>query len=304
MAKRYQVMKTIALGTPDHPDDFVFDESVDLAVLLSQRLQRNIRQGHVFNLHKIEGQVRVLNDPLNTQELDIGVAVQGEAIWCPATKNSASAWRHAFGVWNKQKKLAVNATGPFVRYDDFEIAYNTEYTSSRTSTLYTSGIPDVTPEKVVIYGDSTSGDDICLSDIYESARPQSAPSRFPLSDSIVKESKYTHEFPRSRQARFGCHWSAIDSGDITNIIDSGASIGSTPAFITDGACLAGVVVVRGRMLPENTTMHDQDEMVLDITFTVSIGTPLVRTRKAKRSRATKGVKSRKPKTGRKARRKS
>lgn len=272
MAKRYQVMKTVALSTPDNADEFVFDESVDLAVLLSQRLQKNIRQGRVFNLHKIEGQVRVVNDPLNTQELDLGVAVQGEALWCPATKNSASAWRHAFSVWNKQKKLAVNATGPFVRYDDFEVAFNTAYSDSRTSTLYASGVNDVTPEKVCIYGDSDSGDDVTLEDIYESARPQSSPSRFPLSNSVVKESKFTQEFPNTRQARFGCHWSAVN--DANTSFDSGAVIGSTPAYITDGACLAGVVIVRGRMLPENTIFHIQDEMVLDITFTVSIGAPL------------------------------
>ena len=311
MAKRYQVTKTIQLGTPDEPDDFAFDEKIDLAVLLSQRLQRNVRQGHVFNIHKIEGNLKVLNDPLNEQEVDLGLAVQGEAYWCPATKNSARAWRHAFSVWRKQKALRANAIGPMVRYDDFEVGWNTGYTDPRTSTLFTTGIDDDTAEKVMIYGSSTDGDDVSLADIFDSAQPQPSPSRFPLSNSVVKESKFTYEFPQSRRANFGCYWSTVDSGVTPAPVggdpgfDSGASYGSTPAFITDGASLCGVMSVRGRILPENTATHFQDDLLLDLTITVSIGTPLVRTRKAKRSRATKGVKGRKPKTGRKyARRKS
>jgi len=300
--KRYQVTKSIQLGTPADPDDFSFDEQIDLAVLLSQRLQRNVRQGHVFNIHKIEGQLSVLNDPLNTQELDIGVAVQGEALWAPATKNSARAWRHAFSVWRKQKSLAANAIGPMVRYDDFEVAYNYGYVDSRTSTLYAGGLEDGQTEQVCIYGNSNEGEDITLEDIYESAQPIHSPSRFPISNAMVKSPKFLEEFPPHRVANFGCHWSAINEASVS--VDSGASYGSTPAYITDGACLAGVLVVRGRMLPENTASHIQDDLMIDLTITVSIGSPLVSTGPKRKSKPKRKMYRKKASRRRYSRRKS
>lgn len=284
MARRYQVTKSIAMGTPASATDFAFDEKIDLAVLLSQRLQRNVRQGHVFNLHKIEANLRT---SAGASDLDIGTAVQCEAYWCPATKNSVKAWQEAFKVWNAQKKLATNAVGGIVRYDDFEVGWTEAYSDTRTSTIYAGGLNDNTAEPVMLYGVSSGGNAITLEDIWESAQSQPAPSRFPLSNTVVKASKYTQEFPNGRQAHFGAHWSAINDSGAG--MDSGAQYNSTPAYISDGASLCGVLSVRGRILPENTIAHTQDDMTLELTFTVSIGTPLVqRTPKRKPKRTFKG----------------
>lgn len=267
MAKRYQVHSSHDLSTPSSPDAPVVDTAVDLAVLLSQRLQKNIRQGRVIHLHAVKASLK----PTSGGGQDIGVAFSGEVWHCPATKNSARSWREAFKVWNAQKKLRANAVGSLVRYDDFEVAWNASYTDTRTSSLYATGMNDTAAESVVIYGTSTSGDDITLEDIFESAQGQAEPSRFPLSNAIVKQSKYFDEFPNAVKSPIGAHLSATAAQDA---FDSGASVSQPTTYIQDSASLCGVIKVIGYMLPENTVGHIQDDMTLQLTYTVSIGSPL------------------------------
>ena len=177
MAKRYQVHSFHNLTTPSSPDEEVVNALVDIPLLLSQRLQRNIRQGQVIHIHSVKASLK----PTLGGSQDIGVAFTGEVWHAPATRNTCKAWREAFSVWRKQKQLRANATGSLVRYDDFEVGWNASLTNSRTSTLYATGLSDSDAESVVIYGTSTTGDDITLEDILESAQTQEEPSRFPLS---------------------------------------------------------------------------------------------------------------------------
>lgn len=274
MAKRYQLKKTFTLGTPSDPDEFVINEQWDLALSLSQRLQRNVRQGRVFNLHSVQAQ---LVPPHESGNQDLGLAFSGTVAWCPATKNSASAWRHAFKVWQKQKQLAVNATGGMVRYDDFEVAWGSDKITPRTSTLYAEGLSDTDTESVVIYGDSASGplstNRVTLEDIYESARPQSAPSRFPLNNSVVKESKFTAEFPPAQTMALVASWSAQDN-QLGH--DSGAQVHAPKTYISDGASLCGLLNISGYCLPENTGTVVQDDLNLVVTVEVSLGLPLAK----------------------------
>lgn len=285
MAKRYQVHSFHNLTTPSSPDEEVVNALVDIPLLLSQRLQRNIRQGQVIHIHSVKASLK----PTLGGSADIGVAFTGEVWHAPATRNTCKAWREAFSVWRKQKQLRANATGSLVRYDDFEVGWNASLTNSRTSTLYATGLSDSDAESVVIYGTSTTGDDITLEDILESAQTQSEPSRFPLSNAIVKQSKYVDEFPNPVKSPVVAHLSANSAQ--TNY-DSGASVSAPTTYIQDSASLCGVVKVIGYMLPENTIGHNQDDMTLTLTFTVSMGTPLVKTslgkKKPKRTSGAKG----------------
>lgn len=299
MAKRYQVHSSHDLTTPSAPDDLVVDTTVDLAVLLSQRLQKNIRQGRIINLHSVKASLK----PTVGGGQDIGVAFTGEVWHCPATKNSAKSWREAFKVWNAQKKLRANAVGSLVRYDDFEVAWNASYTDpQRTSTLFATGMNDTAAESVVIYGTSTSGDDITLEDIFESAQGQPEPSRFPLSNAIVKQSKFFDEFPNPVKTPIGAHLSATAA---QQSFDSGATVSQPTSYIQDSSTLCGVVKIQGYMLPENTLGHIQDDMTLQLTYTVSIGPSLatIPSRKNRRMSSYKWTshnrKSRKWKTYRK-----
>lgn len=289
MAKRYTVKHEVVVTNPNDANAYAFDESIDLAVLLSQRLQRNVRQGHVFHIHKAQVAVTPQNA---TGDFDLGGATASNLQWCPATKNSARAWRHAFTIWRKQKMLRINAAGPMVRYDDFEVAYDSASINSRTSSIYAEGMNDTSLESVCVFGTSTHGDDITLEDIYESAQIQPQPSRFPLTNSTVKASKFTQEFPTAQVTRLGASFSTISDPDGTGP-DSGAIYLSEPTYISDSACLAGVLKWKGYVIAEDSATATADTMNISLTLTVSIGTPLVATnlgakKKKPARRATKG----------------
>lgn len=280
MAKRYQLTHKVDLSTPSDPTSYVAQGVVDLPILLSQRLQKNIRQGRVINIHSVKAS-------LDTQgagsDLDLGGAIVGEIRHCPATKNSAKAWRHLFAVWRKQKSQIVSGIGPSVRYDDFEIAFNSSFMGGgRTSTLYATGINDPTPEAIVMYGSSADGSHVSLEDTFESMQPQHEPSRFPISNNVVKASKYTSEFPNTVVSPFSCSWSAHDNQEFH---DSGAQAQQPTTYIQDSASLCGVVYYQARMLPENVALTEQDDMTLELTFTVSIGMPLAKVPRRSKYRA-------------------
>lgn len=269
MAKRYTVSKTVTLNQQDDANTLVFDEQIDMATLLSQRLQKNIRQGHVFHIHKMQ----VGLSP-SGGDLDTGLSVAGTVRWAPATKNSVKGWNMAFNTWRRQKRLKINAVGLGVRYDDFEVAYNSDFIdSSRTSSLFTNGMNDDTSESVCIYGDSTEDDDVTLRDLYESAQPQALPSRFPIGNAVVKQPKFTDEFPNSLISNYGANWSTIADMDGVGV-DSGAAYNADPVYFQDTASLCGVVIAKGYVIAEDTGVGIADSLTLQLNFTVSIGTPL------------------------------
>ena len=287
MVRQYEVTKSWELGTPSSADEFVIDDQVDLALLLSQRLQRQVRQGRSFRLHSVKASLK----PAGGNH-DIGVAVTGQVAFCPATKNSVKGWQHAFHVWKKQKALRVGAFGHIVKYDDFEVAFDENTITSRTSTVFAEGLNDGDTESVTIYGESNDGfgtNMVTLEDIYESAQTTSGnlgPSRFPLDNAQVKASKFTQQFPDSRSVPFAAHLSAVsaDPG-----FDSGATVSQHTTYVKDGATLAGVLRVYATMLPENTLDHIQDAMKLTLTFCVSMGVPLAKTKRSsgRRSRLSR-----------------
>jgi len=286
MAKRYQLNHTVPLATPSDPNDFVAQGVIDLPMLLSQRLQKNIRQGRVINIHSVKASL----DTAGAGNLDLGGAVVGEIHHCPATKNSAKAWRHLFSVWRKQKSQIVSGIGPSVRYDDFEVAFNNTHKTTRTSTLFATGINDDDAEAVVIYGSSVDASHVSLQDTFESMQPQLEPSRFPISNAVVKAPKFTAEFPLSVVSPFGCSWSAADNQAGH---DSGAQVQQPTTYIQDCASLTGQIYYQARMLPENVISSIQDDMSLTLTFTVSIGMSLAKTPgRGKPRRAYRKVKGR------------
>ena len=208
MARKYEVRWSVDLDTPSSADEQVVNEQIDLALLLSKRLQKNIRQGRSFRLHSVKASLASAGG-----NHDIGVAFSGTVAWCPATKNSVKAWQHAFKVWQRQKQLALNATGSMIRYDDFEVAFGSPTITNRTSTLYAEGLTDSDTEFVTLYGVSNDGIGtyfVSLEDIYESAHLANmlAPSRFPLSNASVKETKFQNTFPDPQGASIGAHYSA------------------------------------------------------------------------------------------------
>lgn len=277
MGKRYTVSTQIALQQNNDATQIEFSKQIDLALLLSQRLQRNVRQGHVFKLHKVAFGLT----PSTGQDLDTGLAVSGFVAHCPATKNSVRSWQMVFDAWRKQKQLTLGATGKHVRYDDFEIGWNnTTKDVSRNSHLLSTGMSDSTLEDVVIYGSSTPSHCVTLEDLYESLQEQAPPSRFPFDNLPVKLSKFTEEFPQPVITNFGGHWSTI----ATDSLDSGANYNFDPVFVEDKNTLAGVLQLQGYVLAEDAGFAIEDGLKLRMSFTVEISTPLAKSRKPKSRR--------------------
>ena len=277
----------------DQPDDatlFAIDDTVDIATLLSQRLQYNVRQGKEFHVHKAQVSLTAVN---NVGDLDVGMAASGSVRMCPVTKNSKAAWKHAFGIWQRQKNLRIGATGSITRYDDFEVAWDSNnLVSGRTSTLYAEGLGDTAAESVTIYGASSSGSDITLEDLYESQQGQEPTSRFPIGNAVVKTSKYTQVFPDPTVHFVGGAFSTVAHTDLGQG-DSGAIYQSEPLYIADSSCLGGVVQFKCNLLAEDVTANTADTMYVTLTLTVSMGPSLLGAPKRKSSGYTrKGGKGR------------
>tara|TARA_B110000459_G_C16527292_1_gene455487 strand:- start:138 stop:731 length:594 start_codon:yes stop_codon:yes gene_type:complete len=167
--------------------------------------------------------------------------------------------------------------GPIVRFDDFEVAFASDKISpGRTSNVFAEGMNDSNEEACVIYGTSTGNvlltPRVTLEDIWESARPQASPSRYPLSNGIVKQSKFTAEFPPVVKAPISTSWSASDNNPLW---DSGAQIQVVTTDIPDGSTLCGVLNISGHMLPENVATSTQDNLELVLTIEVSMGSSLL-----------------------------
>ena len=286
MPRRYQVRTEFNLSTPSSPEEQVLNEYIDIPLLLSQRLQKQVRQGRVINIHKVSC---ILKPNVASSEQDWGLAFTGELAHVPATRNSVRAWQEAFKVWSAQKKLKVNAIGGLVRFDDFEVAWNSDHINSRTSTVYAEGMLDSDLESVCIYGTSTDGTDLTLEDIFESAQTIAPPSRFPMGNTVVKASKYVEEFPDPVKTMLFSHYSTTEAGESALTAQTaGAQINGSQVHISDSASLCGMVKVLGYMLPENVNGSLQDEMTLSITLDVSIGRSLVyKPRKAKAKKVVK-----------------
>jgi hypothetical protein len=275
MAKRYTVTSQHLIGTEGGSTTTAYvDAQVDLSVLLSQRLQKNLRQGRTYHIHKIRASL----SPVGGQDLDTGIAVSGTISYAPVTKNTRKAWNMAFNTWRAQKRLRQNAVGLGIRYDDFEVAYESAYVNSRTSSMFTTGLGDTTSEDVCIYGSSTSNDDVTLEDIFESAQTLPQASFYPLGGE-VKASKYTQEFPDRQRVGFGATYSSIaPSGNMILEPDTGAIFLADPVYIQDTSCLCGVVRVQAWAIPEDIVGYTGDELYLNMEYTVSIGSSLVYTK--------------------------
>jgi hypothetical protein len=286
MANRYTVFVDIPLQQRDDANTRMFATQIDLPLLLSQRLQTNVRQGHVIKVHKLSFGLTP-----DGGDLDTGLSVAGTVKWCPATKNSVAAWQMAFRTWAAQKKLTVNAIGQGVRYDDFEVAYDATEITSRTSSLYTDGMNDAASENVTIYGISTEGSDLTLQDLYQSAQPQAPPSRFPIGNALVKASKFTAEFPAPRVVSFGANWSTIVA-DAVGDPDSGTAYNAPPVYVEDKNSLCGVLFAEGWILAEDAAGSIEDQLNLSLAITCEISTPLV----YRPRRKSTSMKSSKPKS--------
>lgn len=92
---------------------------VDISKLLTKRMGRLIRQGHVFRVSRIN--VSLINGSGNT--FDFGAQARGSIRWFSPTAGRANAWRYAFQQHQQARKLAMAPrTGDY----DFRVTLSAE----------------------------------------------------------------------------------------------------------------------------------------------------------------------------------
>lgn len=290
---------------------------VDLALALSKTLGRNIRQGHSFRVVGINAAL----DHSSADDADTGLAAAVKIQYCPTNRHGVKAWNDMFRRWKRQKSLA-GKVGQSVRYDDFEPGYGPLGITSRTSTLYASGLGDTTAESITLYGNASSGSRTSLEDSYNSRNPipQASTDEFGVS---VKSPKFTNHFPQEASLMTTAHmsakaaWTRSITFSIGAVSGSDADAGSTHymggsastgmlAFPGGGniQAMCGLFQVSACLLP-----HDVDSgpdpptaetnWYLDLTFFVEGWTPLASSPKKKSTkRITKRRKTSKRRTKR------
>lgn len=146
----------------------------------------------------------------------------------------------------------------------------------RTSFVRTGGMSDNTAEKVTMYGTSSDGINVTLSDVYNSLNENAPPARFPTSDAVVKEAKYTTAFPDIMMIPFSANSSAV-FGSFGTEPDSGTYV-DTPRidFKNPHNIMCGLLYLEGYILPENTLTHIQDEYYLTLNWEIEIGPSLAK----------------------------
>jgi hypothetical protein len=175
---------------------------------LSQELGRTIRNGNSFRLVGFGSTLRGFT---NTADLDVGFAGTCVVQYCPLTKNGVSAHQKLYKQWMRQKQLK-GGVGEFVRYDDFELGWNTDLAfrlpASRQSTIFAGGMGDTNDEDIVLYGSSSSGDRITLEAFWDNLNPIATPSEDPFG-TVIKTAKFLNKFPDYRALEMPTAFSAV-----------------------------------------------------------------------------------------------
>jgi hypothetical protein len=291
------VTRTHTVEQPNDSSVPVVDDQVDFALELSKSLGRNIRQGNNF---RVVG-FRVSIIPGVTGDVDMGYAVTARSYYAPTTYHSSEAWRQVFAQWRKQKLLA-GKVGKHINFDDFEVAYTTDYKTSRTSTIVAGGMLDTNQESVTLYGASTQGDDFSLQDYYNSQNPVQSASRDPFTNGAIKDPKYTAKFPGGHFMTAGASMSAhvADLGSAQgDAYFGGSSSMDDQMFPSDNHInvLCGVSGYKAWILPPDTASQAADTMVITFEWLIEGWNTLMRKPKKKMKaprRSYRKSRSRKP----------
>lgn len=277
---------THLLETPNDTESPTYSGQIDLAMLASQHLSRNVRQGQTFHIKKVSAFLRGANG-----DHDVGHSVTCQMKTVPTTRASRKGWNLAFNQWKKQKMLS-GKVGSYMRNDDFEVAYDYTNSNSRTSLLFSQGIGDTSQERVVLKGDSNGGQDFSIQDLMESQLPKLSASgghesRDPFNDAIIKAPKYTQKGWPADQV-FGV--TAVHSanmfkfdGTVNETFYFGAnSEQGEMSFIKPIPSMCGIIFYEFYVNPEDTAFQIEDNAKLFLQFHIVRMTPLVYRPKVKR----------------------
>lgn len=215
------VTQQIVVDQPDDPTAPI-TANIDLALLLSQQIGRNIRQGNSF---RVVGVGATLGHSAITDDADTGIAANVNLRYCPTNRHGVKAWQQMFAKWKKQKQLS-GKIGQYVKYDDFEVCWGAGANTSRTSTVFAGGMGDTAAEYIAIYDNASSGVRTTLSDMYNSYQPLDGAGTDEFGVSI-KSPKFQTHFPQPALINTTAHLSAnadwTQSVEVLGVTDAVAS---------------------------------------------------------------------------------
>lgn len=270
------------------PTQKVVDVQLDIARELSEYYGKNMRQGNTYFVAGVQATMRAGN-----KEYDTGLSSLVRFNYCPSTKHTRQAWMDAFKIWAKQKRLRASAIGRGNPYDDLEFAYSTAFDDSNTSKLFQGGLADSDQDTMVLYGNSSEGDDVfALEDYYTQLNQPKPPSRYSAGLEIVKDKKFDDFWPAPRS--FSCTADAsANAGQVSieiPLVDDiqGIALGASNM---DGAieelpelapALCGLLNIEAWVIPDDTWIQFQDNAILYVTIWVKKWKPIFPTRKSRR----------------------
>lgn len=271
------VSKSWIFNQPDDSTTNVVDDTMDFALILSDNLGRNIRQGNNFRVVGMQASLTGGNG-----DLDLGGAVHVSADYLPTTHHSRKAWNQVFQAWKKQKQLK-SGVGSSVRYDDMEFAWSDGFIiPGRTSTVYGQGLGDTSTESLCLQGSSTSGTDFVLSDYYNSRFITPNPSTDHFDSSVIKQPKYgTTPFPNVETLHMAATYSANawSSGAVveTDGYMGGIAMNDWQYLPSDNhiGFICGVTRIKAQLIPPDTAWQNADQLTLTVSFAIEGWNPLV-----------------------------
>jgi hypothetical protein len=281
-SKNLHIVQTeLTIVQPDDPAGNWAVGVIQVDELLSKELGRQIRNGNSFRL---VGYGSSLRGFIGSSDQDVGFAGVTSIQYVPVTKNGVGAWQSLQKQWMKQKQLS-SGVGKYVRYDDFEIGWDATnlLTAARNSTIRMSGLGDLTPESVGIYGTSVDGTFVSLASYYDNLNPIPEASEDPFG-AVIKEPKFQNKFPDFRILTAPSSFSAqVDTGTTPDSYAGGIATGDINWLPADNhlSHMTGTLRYFFKGVSPDTAGQIADELKLTITLVYEGWAPLAELRSAK-----------------------
>jgi len=275
------VQLEVEIEQPDDPDANWATGVIQADVDLSKELGRTIRNGNSFRLVGYGSSLRGFS---GSSDQDVGFAGVTGIQYCPVTKNGVGAWQSLQKQWYKQKLLS-SAVGKYVRYDDFEIAWDpaTLLPAARGSTIIMGGLDDANSEKVGLYGASVDGTYVSLEEYYDNLNPIPAESEDPFG-AVIKTAKYSDKFPNYKILYSPTSFSAINqTGLPPEGYAGGIATGEIQWLPSDNhlSHMTGTLRYFFKGVPGDASVPIADELKLVITLVYEGWAPLAKVRSSK-----------------------
>ena len=275
----------IPLQNGDNPAATQASGQIDLALLASEYYGKNIRQGQSFTVKAVSAH---LVPAMNTAGgIDIGISAVTSLEHHPVMSHSRKAWNNVFKQWTSQKRLS-GKVGASIRNDDMEFCWNINTKTSRTSTIYGTGMGDTNTETLCLRGSSSATNDIfSLQDYYDSSYPAPAASRDHFTNVVIKDDKYGGTpFPAVQKTLVSATNSAqVDYETVGNEQDGAVATDGFIELISPHYVLCGLYYYDVKVMPDDTATQIEEDFSIVFSFHVTKFTPLVY--RSRKSKATK-----------------